>query len=214
MTPERWLQLKAIVQSALARPAPARAAFVVEACGNDVELRAEVESLLGGPDTGEDSDGFLASPAGMWAIAAAAAGDGATGARSESQSPSTGSSRAAEAAHEADVAAAQFAALSAALAGRYDLERTLGCGGMATVYLARDLRHRRRVAIKVLHPELGALLGPRRFRREIETAANLSHPHILPLHDSGHVPVGESAAGEDEGLLYYVMPYVSGESLR
>ena len=214
MTPERWLQVKAIVQAALARPAPARAAFVVEACGNDVALRAEVESLLSGPDTGEDSNSFLASPAGIWAIAAAAAGDPATGARSEGASWSTGTAGAAEAAREADVAAAQFAALSAALAGRYDLERTLGRGGMATVYLARDLRHRRRVAIKVLHPELGALLGPRRFRREIETAANLSHPHILPLHDSGRVPVGESAAGEDEGLLYYVMPYVSGESLR
>ena len=102
------------------------------------------------------------------------------------------------------VAAARWKTLSTALAGQYDLERELGRGGMATVYLARDLRHRRRVALKVLHPELGARVGPRRFRREIETAANLSHPHILPLFDSG-------AAGE---LLWYVMPYVSGESLR
>jgi serine/threonine-protein kinase len=214
MTPERWLQVKAIVQAALARPAPARAAFVVEACGNDVALRAEVESLLSGPDTGEDSNNFLASPAGIWAIAAAAVGARATGAHSEGASWSTGTAGAAEAAREADVAAAQSAALSEALAGRYELERTLGRGGMATVYLARDLRHRRLVALKVLHPALGALLGPRRFLREIETAANLSHPHILPLHDSGRVPVGESAAGEDDVLLYYVMPYVSGESLR
>ena len=75
---------------------------------------------------------------------------------------------------------------------------------MATVYLARDERHRRSVALKVLHPDLAHALGPERFLREIEVAANLSHPHILPLHDSG----------EAAGLLYYVMPYVEGESLR
>ena len=164
-------------------------------------------SLLTGPDTGEGSDGFLASPVVAGAIAAAAAGDSATGAGSEAAPWSTGTAGAAEAAHEADVAAARSAALSEALAGRYDLERTLGRGGMATVYLARDLRHRRRVAVKVLHPELGARLGPRRFRREIETAANLSHPHILR---SAPTTVGE----RPRGLLYYVMPYVSGESLR
>ena len=205
MTPERWRLVKAIMQAALSRPKAARPAFVVEACGDDTTLRAEVSSLLTGPDTGEGSDGFLASPVVAAAIAAAAAGDSATGAGSEA-APwwTTGTAGAAEAAYEADVAAARSAALSEALAGQYDLERTLGRGGMATVYLARDLRHRRRVAVKVLHPELGARLAPRRFQREIETAANLSHPHILPLHDSG------TAAG----LLYYVMPYVSGESLR
>jgi len=204
MTLERWRLVKAIVQAALARPAAARPTFVVEACGDDTALRAEVSSLLTGPDTGEGSDRFLASPAVAGAIAAAAAGDSATGGGSEAALWSTGTAGAAEAAHEADVAAARSVALSEALAGRYDLECTLGRGGMATVYLARDPRHRRRVALKVLHPELGARLGPRRFQREIETAANLSHPHILPLHDSG------AAAG----LLYYVMPYVSGESLR
>jgi len=94
--------------------------------------------------------------------------------------------------------------LAAALADRYAIERELGRGGMATVYLARDLRHRRPVAIKVLHPELAAALGPERFLREIETVASLQHPHILPLHDSG------GAAG----LLWYAMPYVQGESLR
>jgi TolB-like protein len=93
--------------------------------------------------------------------------------------------------------------LSSALGGRYVIERELGSGGMATVYLARDLRHQRPVALKVLHPHLGLLLGPRRFRREIETAANLSHPHILPLFDSG----------EADGLIYYTMPYVAGETL-
>ena len=81
---------------------------------------------------------------------------------------------------------------------------------MATVYLARDLRHRRPVALKVLHPSLTSALSAERFLREIEVAANLSHPHILPLFDSGRVPAAE---GQDE-LLYYVMPYVDGESLR
>jgi TolB-like protein/Tfp pilus assembly protein PilF len=88
--------------------------------------------------------------------------------------------------------------------GTYRILSTLGQGGMATVYLARDLRHRRSVALKVLHPDLAHALGADRFLREIEVAANLSHPHILPLHDSG----------EAAGLLYYVMPYVEGESLR
>jgi TolB-like protein/tRNA A-37 threonylcarbamoyl transferase component Bud32/Flp pilus assembly protein TadD len=94
--------------------------------------------------------------------------------------------------------------LKAALADRYQIEREIGSGGMATVYLARDLKHHRQVAIKVLRPELSATLGPDRFVREIEIAAKLSHPHVLPLHDSG----------EAEGILYYVMPYVEGESLR
>ena len=94
--------------------------------------------------------------------------------------------------------------IAVALAGRYKVERQLGVGAMAIVALAQDLRHGRRVAIKVLRPELSALMGPDRFLREIDIAASLTHPHILPLHDSG----------EGEGLLYYVMPYVEGESLR
>jgi hypothetical protein len=94
--------------------------------------------------------------------------------------------------------------LAAALAGRYRIARELGQGGMATVHVAEDLRHRRNVAIKVLRPELSAALGPERFLREIETTANLRHPHILPLYDSG----------EADGLLFYVMPLVEGESLR
>src|SRR5438876_2065673 len=97
-----------------------------------------------------------------------------------------------------------FAQLQAALSDRYAIERELGRGGMATVYLARDVRHERRVALKVLRPEVAAALGPERFLREIQIAAQLAHPHILPLHDSG-------AAG---AFLYYVMPYVEGESLR
>jgi len=94
--------------------------------------------------------------------------------------------------------------LTAALADRYRVDRELGHGGMATVYLAEDLKHHRPVALKVLRPELAAVLGPDRFLREIELCARLTHPHILPLHDSG----------EADGFLYYVMPYVEGESLR
>ncbi len=101
-------------------------------------------------------------------------------------------------------ASAPIESLRAALAGRYDLERELGAGGMATVYLAHDLRHDRRVAIKVLRPELAAVIGAERFLREIKTIANLQHPHILGLIDSGEV----------NGTAYFVMPFVDGESLR
>ena len=94
--------------------------------------------------------------------------------------------------------------LASALADRYRIERELGQGGMATVYLAEDLRHHRKVAIKVLHAELSAVLGSERFLEEIELTANLQHPHILPLFDSGSA----------DGLLYYVMPYAEGETLR
>ncbi|HUP20452.1 MAG TPA: serine/threonine-protein kinase, partial [Gemmatimonadota bacterium] len=94
--------------------------------------------------------------------------------------------------------------LNAALEGRYRIERELGQGGMATVYLAEDQRHGRRVAVKVLRPELAAVVGAERFLAEIRTTAALQHPHILPLHD----------AGEADGFLFYVMPFVQGESLR
>ena len=90
------------------------------------------------------------------------------------------------------------------LSDRYEIERVLGRGGMATVYLAQDRKHNRRVAIKVVNPDVSRALGPGRFLREIEVAAKLTHPHILPLHDSG----------EADGSLYYVMPYVAGETLR
>src|SRR5215471_14890669 len=98
--------------------------------------------------------------------------------------------------------------LTAALGDRYRVERELGHGGMAVVFLAEDLKHRRRVAIKVLKPELSAALGGERFLREIEIAATLQHPHILPLFDSGQVPAGHFPC------VYYVMPFVDGESLR
>jgi tRNA A-37 threonylcarbamoyl transferase component Bud32/Tol biopolymer transport system component len=98
----------------------------------------------------------------------------------------------------------QINRLKAALAGRYEIESQIGEGGMATVYLAHDVKHERQVALKVLRPDLAAALGPERFTREIRIAAQLQHPHVLPLHDSG----------EADGFLYYVMPYVNGESLR
>jgi serine/threonine protein kinase len=96
------------------------------------------------------------------------------------------------------------AAFTNAIRDRYVVEREIGAGGMATVHLARDVRHNRHVALKVLKPELAAALGSERFLKEIEIAARLTHPHIIPLYDSG----------EAEGLLYYVMPFIDGESLR
>src|SRR3989441_9879876 len=110
--------------------------------------------------------------------------------------PSTGSAE--------TLIATQRERLNAALAGRYAIERELGSGGMATVYLADDLKYHRKVAIKVLRPELASQLGPDRFLREVEIAASLNHPHILALYDSG----------DADGFLFYVMPYIAGESLR
>jgi len=118
--------------------------------------------------------------------------------------------------------------LSAALSGRYDIERQIGSGGMAVVYLAHDVKHNRKVALKVLRPELAAAIGHERFLREIEIAGSLSHPHILPLYDSGRVGGRADERLDDPGksttaqppnrstaeFLYYVMPYVDGESLR
>ena len=94
--------------------------------------------------------------------------------------------------------------LNAALEGRYTIERELGEGGMATVYLAEDIKPDRKVALKVLKPELAAVVGAERFLTEIKTTANLQHPHILPLFDSG----------EADSFLFYVMPYIEGETLR
>jgi serine/threonine protein kinase len=94
--------------------------------------------------------------------------------------------------------------LASALADRYTLERELDAGGMATVYLAEDLKHHRKVAVKVLRPELAAVLGGERFVQEITTTANLQHPHILPSYDSG----------DPDGFLYCVMPYIEGPTLR
>jgi serine/threonine protein kinase len=108
--------------------------------------------------------------------------------------------------------------LTTALADRYRIERELGQGGMATVYLAQDLKHDRKVAVKVLRPELAAVLGAERFLAEIKVTANLQHPNLLPLFDSGAAggrdPHATLGAGGGTGFLYYVMPYVEGETLR
>jgi eukaryotic-like serine/threonine-protein kinase len=103
--------------------------------------------------------------------------------------------------------------LGLALADRYRIERELGAGGMATVYLAHDIKHDRKVAIKVLKPELAAVLGAERFLAEIKTTAALQHPHILPLFDSGEAS-SHPERSEGSAFLYYVMPYIQGETIR
>jgi serine/threonine-protein kinase len=182
-TPERWRAAAAVLGAALEKSPAERPAIVAAACGTDTALRSEVEALLA---VAEREQSSLGVPTAWRAEAVRVVADQST--------PAAEGGR-----HTLDPAR-----LAAALEGRYVVERELGRGGMATVFLARDLRHRRPVALKVLHSDVGALLGPSRFRREIETAANLRHPHILPLFDSG----------EADGLLYYTMPYVLGESLR
>ena len=178
----RWGEVTRVVDAALELLPGERAAYVARACGGDAELRGEVDRFLRACERIEGADGFLAEPA--QAFAAPVVADVAARAK------------AAE--------AAAPAALARALAGRYAVERELGRGGMATVYLARDLKHDRLVAVKVLRPELAAAVGAERFLREIRLTAALQHPHVLALHDSG----------EAAGQLYYVMPYVAGESLR
>jgi len=182
---ERWHEVKRIAADALERPERERAAFLEQAC-SDPDLRTQVEQLLISCEQADAAEGFLSEPAPVFAAPLLAHVD-------EAHFGTT---------HEAP------AELQAALAGRYTIERELGRGGMATVYLARDERHRRDVALKVVHPELtsvvGESLGARRFQREIEIAAQLNHPHILPLYDSGAA----------SGHLYYIMPFVDGESLR
>jgi len=102
--------------------------------------------------------------------------------------------------------------LNSLLSDRYRVERELGAGGMATVYLAHDVRHDRAVAVKVLRPDVASALGAARFLAEIRTTAALQHPHLLPLLDSGEI--SDRSDSEGGRLLFYVMPYVSGESLR
>ena len=197
LSPERWAHLRALVDEAITMTPERRAAYIAASCGGDSTLEEQVSRLAAACDRADEGWGFLAQPAAdisapLVALSAEPSTDGyALGAdvpvrRARSQM--------------VDV----LARLRHALADRYDVERELASGGMATVYLARDLRHERRVAIKVLHPELSAMLGSERFLSEIRTTASLHHPHILPLFDSGSA----------DDLLYYVMPLVEGESLR
>lgn len=190
VSPDEWRAVKAIVQAALALPRDERAAYVDAACERDDRIRREVLSLLDSPDTDPGVDDFLAPPVrGLLdgidlGGAPRAIGDAATET------------------HETDHAALD--ALWHALADRYTWERRIGRGGMATVHLARDRRHDRPVAIKVLHPRLATILGRERFLREITLTAALRHPNLLPLYDSG----------SDAGQLWFAMPYIAGETLR
>ena len=182
MTPERWRAVESILKAALACEPGQREAFITDACGEDADLRREVASLLAAHDSSDHA--FLERPA--------AEALGALGTLGTPPVP------------VAD-------RLASALVGRYAIERELARGGMATVYLARDLRHDRRVAIKVMREEVAAAVGAERFLEEIRVTARLQHPHILPLFDSGAVP---ATARADDGLLWYVMPFVEGETLR
>src|SRR5687767_5807744 len=169
-SPGRWLRIKTVVQAALDRPAGDRTSFIARECADD-DLRLEVASLLAASEAAEAGDDFLVPPtAGGELLRGLLEGAGAS---------------------VPDVSAER---VGAALSDRYTLERELGRGGMAVVYLARDLRHGRPVAIKMLAQEIGAALPRERLDREILVTARLQHPHILPLHDSGEV----------DGSLYYV----------
>jgi len=170
MTPARWRAVDAILQAALASEPARREAVVAVACGADLALRHEVESLLAAHV--DESDDFLERPA-------------------------------AEVLGVPEVPPLH-ARLARALEGRYVIEREIARGGMATVHLARDVRHGRRVAIKVLRDEIAAAIGAERFLEEIRVTASLQHPHILPLFDSGVA----------DGVLWYAMPFVEGETLR
>jgi non-specific serine/threonine protein kinase len=182
MKTTRWEQISQLYHAALSREGDC-AAFLKHACADDEELRLIVDSLLAQPASEET---FLTQL--PWLRAA----DVVTGRTSMRRSHPTG------------VDQVQLDRLREGLADRYRIVGELGRGGMATVYLADDLKHGRKVAIKTLYAEMAATIGHKRFLREIQIAARLTHPHILPLHDSG----------EANGQLYYVMPYIEGESLR
>jgi TolB-like protein/tetratricopeptide (TPR) repeat protein/tRNA A-37 threonylcarbamoyl transferase component Bud32 len=172
---ERWRQVEAVFQAAQERAPDERAAFLDETCSGDPELRQEVESLLrAATDTR-----FLESPAAV----------------SDATSRETPSARAGP---------ELLDRLQRGLGSTYQVERELGGGGMARIFVATDSTLGRRVVLKVLAPDLAAGLDAERFHREVRLAASLQHPHIVPLH----------AAGQADGLLYYTMPFVAGESLR
>ncbi len=182
---ERWRSVQRVADAALDLPSAARAAYIDRSCGHDLALRDDVTQFVDACERAGRAEGVLASPAFAFAAPLLAY----------------------IAAQDTDDAAQQRPVIAdrlrAALAGRYTVERELGRGGMATVYLARDIRHDRAVAVKVLEGDV-AHAAAERFLLEIRTAARLTHPHVLGVHDSG----------EADGLLYYVMPYVAGETLR
>ena len=174
ITPARWQEIEPLLDAALDCAPAGRDAFVMTATASDPALRAELEALL--------RDAAAGSP--LQLLDRSASEVFVSLLRDDSEIV-------------ARVFAEEFA-------GRYTISKRIGAGGMATVYLAHDVRHDREVAIKILHPELTATIGSARFEREIRMTARLQHPHLLPLLDSG----------EAGGQLFYVMPYVKGESLR
>ena len=172
----------AIVEAALELPESERESYIARACGDHAQVAQEVSSLLRACSRAATDGEFLSNRAADLAAPIIA--------EVELQS--------------AMLDTEAIIAIRRALVGKYTVEKELGRGGMATVYLGRDERHGRNVAIKVVHPELTSGVAAERFQREIAIVSALRHPHIVPLFDSGEV----------DGLLYYVMPFVEGESLR
>jgi eukaryotic-like serine/threonine-protein kinase len=185
LPPERWAALQAAVDGALDVAPAARAAFLRAACGDDADLLERAERLLAACDA-------AAQPANLL-----------SGSAYELAAPVMAEVAARDAAEQRDRRREALHAVRQALSGRYDVERELARGGMATVYLAHDARHERAVAIKVLERSVDPA-GAERFLREIRITARLTHPHVLTIHDSG----------EAEGFLYFVMPLAPGETLR
>lgn len=195
-----WDRLEELFEKAAAVPPEARSAWMDQHCHDDPKLRAQLESLLAAVPGAEGfvrglSDRLVGGGARGFVTDSAAAGSESSG--------TADSSLVRELLAGSTADSAQLARLTAGLGDRYGIEGEIGTGGMATVYLARDLKHGRKVALKVVKPELAALLGTERFLKEIEVTAKLQHPHILPLFDSGSL----------DSLPYYVMPFIEGESL-
>jgi len=208
LSPMRWQVVRAAAEGALALEPIARPAFLDEACGGDPELRSSAERLVLACERAAESTRFLAGSAAAFAspVLAARAGDSAP--------PAFSSTMPDDANHDLRPGGGVLDALRIALADRYDVEHEIGRGGMATVFLAQDRKHRRPVALKLLNRQLGAVLGVDRFLAEIQVMARLQHPNLLPLFDSGEVHPGPPPHTDGPGFLFYVMPYVDGESLR
>src|SRR5688572_22283901 len=199
LSPQRWQVVRAAAEGALALEPAARPAFLDEACGGDPELRVSAERLMLACERAAQAPGFLAGSAAAFASPLLAA-------RESESAPGAD--------HDPGPDGAVLDALRIALAERYEIEREIGRGGMATVFLAQDRKHRRPVALKLLNRQLGAVLGVDRFLAEIQVMARLQHPNLLPLFDSGEVHPELPSHPDGPGFLFYVMPYVAGESLR